>query len=83
MKFYRNEQGDVRIVKELGSNHFVVVKLMHDRDAYTVKFWKGDLNKTAQYWTTKQFDPTGDERKKFIQAFKDVMNKMRPWMVRA
>lgn len=80
MKFYRNPKtNEIRIVKELAPNVFVVVKLI-TQGSYTIKFWHGSLEKTAARWNTKPFTPTEAERKSLTEAYKSVVNKMRPYL---
>lgn len=56
-KYYESAEA-YRVVKELGCGCFVVVKIMKDYSAWTVKFWQGDLTRTESEWTTRRFSPS-------------------------
>jgi hypothetical protein len=78
MKFYRNPKtGEVRIVKQLTPKAFVVVKLINN-STYTVKFWRGDLTRTASYWNTLPIEPSPEQVVTWTNAYRNVMKHIRP-----
>lgn len=49
----QNERA-VRVSFRVDGNHFMVVKLFAENATWTVKLWKGDYQRTAKFWNTKQ-----------------------------
>lgn len=74
LHFFKSDDGkSIRIVKQVNSDTFVVIKLIQDGPA-TLKIWKGtSLAKTSSYWSTKAFTPSDTERKELEYSFQHTL----------
>lgn len=76
--YYRDATGSTfRIVEQLTPDCFVVVKVFEGR-VRTVKFWRGELNATAQYWSTKVFEPSAQGKRLLDAEFEITIQEFGP-----
>jgi len=51
--FNNPDNGDVRVAWSVRGGYFVVVKILHGKDAVSIKYWRGStIAKVSSYWST-------------------------------